>query len=60
MNNEELSLGPMTINGHHINLTVYTTEELTENERQERLREIHQKMISALPTYQIDIDLDGI
>ncbi|MBO1511974.1 hypothetical protein [Metabacillus bambusae] len=58
MNEEELSLGPMIIIGHYINVKVYTTEELTEDQKQQKIREIHSKMASALPRYQIDVDLD--
>jgi hypothetical protein len=58
MNEEELSLGSMIIIGHYINVKVYTTEELTEDQKLQKIREIHSKMVSALPRYQIDVDLD--
>jgi hypothetical protein len=58
MNEEELSLGPMIIIGHYINVKVYTTEEMTEEQKLQKIREIHSKMVSALPRYQIDVELD--
>ena len=56
-NDEELSLGRVMINGDQIHVNVYTTEKLTAAERKEKQKEIHEKMITALPRYRIDVNL---
>lgn len=54
---KDLSLGRVIINGNQIHVNVFTTEELTEAEKKEKRQEIHEKMITALPRYRIDVNL---
>lgn len=56
---KDLSLGRVFINGDQIHVNVFTTEELTEAEMKEKRKEIHEKMITALPRYKIDVNLRG-
>lgn len=56
---EKLSLGRVIINGNQIHVNVFTTEELTKTEIKEKRKEIHEKMITALPRYRIDVNLQG-
>lgn len=56
-NDKELSLGRVMINGDQIHVNVYTTEKLTEAQKKEKEKEIHENMITALPRYHIDVNL---
>jgi len=56
---KDLSLGRVIINGDQIHVNVFTTEELTEAGMKEKRKEIHEKMITALPRYKIDVNLRG-
>lgn len=57
INDKELSLGRVIINGDQIHVNVYTTEKLNEAEMKEKRKEIHENMITALPRYHIDVNL---
>ncbi|APH03369.1 hypothetical protein [Bacillus weihaiensis] len=58
MNDPELSLGRVIINGNQIHVKVFTTESLTKEEEKQRTKDIHKKMITALPRYEIDVELE--
>ncbi|WP_226669286.1 hypothetical protein [Metabacillus litoralis] len=58
MDDEELSLGSVMMFGNKIHVKVYTTEELSKKEKKQKVKEIHEKMITALPRYRIDVELD--
>lgn len=57
-NDKELSLGRVWINANRIDVTVYTTEDLSKKEIKQKEKEIHEKMITALPRYRIDVNLE--
>ncbi|MFV2047717.1 MULTISPECIES: hypothetical protein [unclassified Metabacillus] len=58
MNDDTLSLGRVNMNANHINVTVYTTEDLSKKEMKEKTKEIHKNMITALPRYRIDVNVE--
>ncbi len=56
-NDNELSLGRVIINGDQIHVNVFTTENLSGYEMTKKRKEIHEKMITALPRYDIHVNL---
>ncbi|MBD1379681.1 hypothetical protein [Metabacillus arenae] len=53
-----LELGPVLINGKNARVTVYSEKNLSQKEMKKLEKELHDKMVNALPRYRIQVNVE--